>query len=261
MPVVVYQMGKVGSISVLAALQDCGCNPLHHVHVLNPRYMRPGTAHDPEHEKAARAVYSNIVERRRPAKFITLAREPIGRCVSAFFQAENFRAYAGRPLVEAEWSLEQLAQLFGTRLTHMAFFALTWFDRQIGEVLGIDVFAEPFPHKAGFAWCRQGPFELIVLRSELDDSLKERALRDFLGLDELRMRRANVGEEKDHARLYRRFRDSARLPDSYVERLLGSRYARHFYTQQEIERLRAQWTEAGRDLPIPADNPGRLDGL
>jgi hypothetical protein len=260
-PIVIYQMGKVGSMSVLGALQDCGCEPLHHVHVMNPEYMRPGTTHDPEHEKAARAVYSNVVERRRPAKFITLVREPIGRCVSAFFQAENFRAYAGRPLVVAEWSLEQLARLFGAQLTNMAFFALTWFDRQIGEMLGIDVYSEPFPHQAGFATYGQGPFELIVLRSELDDSIKERALAAFLGLDGLRMRQANVGEEKEHAELYRRFRDSARLPDSYVERLLGSRYARHFYAQQEIRLLRARWTDAGRDLLIPAHSPGRLDGL
>jgi hypothetical protein len=124
-PVVIYQMGKVGSMSVLAALQDCGYEPLHHVHVMNPKYMRSGTTHDPVHERNALAAYRDIIEAGRPAKFITLVREPIGRCISAFFQAESFRAYAGRPLVESEWSLEQLAALFGSRLTHMAFFALT----------------------------------------------------------------------------------------------------------------------------------------
>jgi hypothetical protein len=128
-------------------------------------------------------------------------------------------------------------------------------------VLGIDVYAEPFPREAGFATYRQGPFELIVLRSELDDSLKEKALAVFLRLDGFRVRRTNVGEEKEHAGLYSRFRDSARLPDVYIERLLGSRYTRHFYTQGETERLRARWTDPRRDLPIPADNPARLDSL
>ena len=77
----------------------------------------------------------------------------------------------------------------------------------------------------------------------------------FLGLDGFEIERANVGGQKAYAEVYRRFRESIRLPDDYIEGMLSSRHMRHFYSQQEIERFRAYWSHPGRSLPIEAGLP------
>jgi len=247
MPVVVYQMGKVGSMALVASLERQGVRPVYHVHAMNPAGERP--------QQAARVAYEEIVLAQRPAKFITLVRETIARNVSAFFQEENFVRHTGRRFAEFGGSLEELARVFGSKLRHMSVFPLTWFDRQVKEVLGIDVYAEPFDQARGFVRLSQGVHELLVLKSELDDRSKAAAVATFLNLDGFEIERANVGGQKAYAEAYRRFRESVRLPEAYIEGMLSSRHMRHFYSEPEIERFRAYWSDPGRNLPVQAGLP------
>jgi hypothetical protein len=246
-PVVVYQMGKVGSMALVASLERQGVGPVYHLHALNPAGERP--------QQAARLVYEEMVLAQRPAKFIALVRETIARNVSAFFQEENFVRHTGQRFAEFGGSLEELARLFGSKLHHMSIFPLTWFDRQVKQVLGIDVYAEPFDRSRGFVRLGRGAHELLVLKSELDDRSKAAAVATFLNLDGFEIERANVGGQKAYAEVYRRFRESIRLPDTYIEGILSSRYMRHFYSEQEIERFRAYWSDPDRSLPVEVGLP------
>src|SRR5690606_4448859 len=83
-PVLVYQMGKVGSSSVVNALEDLGEEPVLHCHTLTRR----GVAHAvqrqrrsvspglPEHLLVSRQLQGRIGRLRRPLRIVTLTREP-----------------------------------------------------------------------------------------------------------------------------------------------------------------------------------------
>ena len=84
---------------------------------------------------------------------------------------------------------------------------------------------------------------MLLMRLELDDVDKECAIADFLGEPSFSMQSANVGESRDYADGYRRFKREARLPPDYVERKLASRYAQHFYSAEERREIARRWTD------------------
>lgn len=85
-------------------------------------------------------------------------------------------------------------------------------------------------------------FELLVMRLEDLTRCGERAIGEFLGLGSFVLRSANVGDEKRHAAVYRQFKESIVLPQWYTDRMYDSRFARHFYSEQEIGGFRRKWS-------------------
>jgi hypothetical protein len=118
-------------------------------------------------------------------------------------------------------------------------------------VTNIDVFDYPFPTKKGFQVIRQGYFELLILKLEIDDSIKERAIKEFLGLKDFRLIRANIGQEKNYAESYRDFLRTIHLPEEYVQMLNASDYAKHFYSKKEIDAVQAKWRDRITRAELP----------
>jgi len=182
-------------------------------------------------------IYKNIIAKRQPAKVITLVREPVANNVSMFFQVFGEYADPGRGV--ADYATEELIQIFLDRYIHTR--PLTWLDAELKTTLGIDVYSCPFPIEKGCLAMRQGHVELLVMKCELPDSAKERAIAEFVGLDNLTLVRSNVTGNKGYSRQYDEFRQSIRLPKSYLDRMYGSKYAMWFYGAPEREQLWKQW--------------------
>ena len=129
-PIVVYQMGKVGSSSVTESLKLAGVNHVFHVHRMNPDNIQRvrkeylDNNQRPLDEKVGERLCRSIVERRRKAKFITLVREPISRNISAFFQ--NFMRFTGAEYDDADYTIEELVEIFIRDYKHSV--PSTWFD-------------------------------------------------------------------------------------------------------------------------------------
>jgi len=51
----------------------------------------------------------------------------------------------------------------------------------------------------------------------------------------------NVGGEKIYAPLYRDFKHRISVPQVYIDEMYTSRYARYFYSQEELERFGRKW--------------------
>ena len=130
-PVLIYQMGKVGSSSIYRSLCRQYDGVVGHTHVSAPAHATP----------LVRLIFEWTVANSQPLKVISLTREPVGRNVSSFFQ--NFELFTGLPYEEAKFSIEQLREIFLETFTHDA--PLTWFDRHILKTFGIDVYSKPFP--------------------------------------------------------------------------------------------------------------------
>lgn len=223
-PILVYQMGKVGSTSIEHSLKASVPNLCLHTHTL---------AETP----VAREILANYALRGRPLYVISLVREPIGRNISSFFQ--NFEREVGTPFEEANMSTPDLIDRFLYRFPHET--PLLWFQRNIERWLDIDVYAHSFPD-SGIQFIEHGNTRLLLMRLTAPDEQKQDAIAELLGLDHFTITRSNVGAEKPYATAYSAFRDAFSAPEWMIRRLYDSTYFGHFYDDQEKARLIQKWT-------------------
>ena len=94
-PVIVYQMAKVASTTVVEAVNRVDGYQAFQVHLMDPDHIR--RVHSAMRRRGlegaemdtdilGRALYRGVVKAGRVAKVITLVREPIGRNISFYFQ-------------------------------------------------------------------------------------------------------------------------------------------------------------------------------
>lgn len=263
-PLLIYTMGKVGSLTVARSL--AASHPelsVYQIHWLDAERLQREEAiarrARRRHGVSIRPAYiwRGQYLRRRLAEargwpVVTLVRDPVARNVSSFFQ--NLRVFYGyraeRELAAKGEArvLEELSRLFEEEFVPEAKMAavdaspLSWFEIELEPALGIDVFAKPFPIAEGFG-CYESPrARLLLIRLEDLARCGKRAFQ-ALGIDDFEPVQRNVGDTKGYADLYRRFRETIALPSSYLDRLYGSRLAQHFYTPDEIAAFRARWRE------------------
>jgi Putative capsular polysaccharide synthesis protein len=250
-PVLVYQMGKVGSSSVYFSLKELGIKPVFHPHFLLPFLVRDDREVFDESIKSSLKmkfkkivarrngyfIYKNIIAAKRKVKVISLTREPISRNISAFFQ--SFERETGKRYEDANFTPQELTDIFIKFYPHHI--PLQWFDENIKKCLGIDIYEYAFPKEQGFLSIHKDNIDLLVIKSEIADNVKEQAIADFLGLKEFKLARMNVGENKSYRDMYKAFKQALKLPSSYVEEMCNSKYFNHFYTEEEIKKVFAQW--------------------
>lgn len=253
-PIIVYQMGKVGSSSVIDSLKLYGLKPVFHIHRLNPNNIKKVRQEYLDHnqippdEWVGESLYVDIVKKRRKANFITLIREPISRNISAFFQ--NFERFTGIGYKNANLAIEELVRIFIKEYEHSV--PLTWFDVEMKQTLGIDVYDYPFPKEKGYLSIKKGNFKVLILKSEIDDSVKENAIAEFLDIDEdLKLVRGNIGGDKEYAEAYRNFLEVIKLPKTYVEIMCNSEYTQHFYGDNDIESIQMKWNDNICQIELP----------
>jgi hypothetical protein len=265
-PIVVYQMGKVGSRSVYDSL--CALRlgvKVYHIHLMN---------HLDEIEQGLRKAFKNpnmsieAVEQGRalrreiqrdtdrPWCLISLVRDPVARNVSRFFQSlDEMDPQIRERCTAGQVDVDELAHTLVTRWERHS--DSQWFDTQVKEVFGIDVYARPFNTEQGFDAYVEGRFRMIVIRLENLDACFEEAIRQFLGIPRARLRTRNRSDDKWYGRIYREFITRVTLPVDYVQEVYASKFARHFYTCEELNRSRDRWSK-GRAAAASGDLNGPL---
>ena len=265
-PVLVLQMGKVGSRSVEAGLEArVKDRPVYHSHFLSPDRVaetekaRRMYFRGERHRYLTRQWLSEFVLRTyrahkddRTWKVVTITREPVGRNISAFFEnlylvptgnegefTISSDVYGLEPMVVSADDTDVLAELFFERARHDT--PLKFFDREIRDIFGVDVIKAGFPIEKGYEIYRSGRVELLVLRLEDLSRCAEPAFREFLGLDNFELVNRNIASEKHYASLYSAFKKSVDINENYVRTLLDSDYMRTFYSEDEIRDAEGRW--------------------
>jgi hypothetical protein len=250
-PILVYQMGKVGSSTVyrslLAAAPGREVFQVHLLHDLDAmeaavrtRHANPSrTLAQIERGRKLRARVDRSVD--ESWNVITLTRDPVQRNVSAFF--ENLTELV--PDAEARRSRDELTtsflrDVFLDRYEHSA--PLTWFPAQLEPVFGVDVYATRFDAARGTDVYESPRGRLLLIRLEDLGTQGVPAIREFLGLDRFSLVQKNISSGKSYAGIYEAFGREIVLPDDYLDRMYDSQYARHFYTDSEIDAFRRRWT-------------------
>lgn len=271
-PILVYQMGGVGSSSIRNSLFRCEdpqtrlvlmCHEFFPIRnrdlnriVIEPE-CRDYLTRECEHDRQVfeqfplprrlgwlfrkkfytQRIYEAYVKTEHRLRVITLVRDPVAHNVSLFFQV--FDQYVGKTIEQSDYDVEDLIRVFLERYVYSR--PLTWLDAELKATLGIDVFRHEFPTDSGYSVINSGNVSLLILKSELDDVRKAEAISSFLGLNKFEIVRSNVTGDKSHGRQYEEFKKRIRIPEALLEELYESKYARHFYSEEERAQFRARW--------------------
>lgn len=275
-------MGKVGSTSVVSALQRIfPAQRIHQTHLLSDEGVLRGMewwldqpnaprVKVPDHLLASIELGRQLADGVDSADWylLCLVREPVGRNVSAFFQdlhrqwlphlPATSREICTRVLkgsadpTEAEFRalLSDLSDVFENKFPHGWYDR--WFDEEMRDVFGIDVFAGEFPTDRGFQIYRNGTVRMLLLRIEDLPQVFDVAVREWLdgspfatvALPPWREERANDAGAKRYADLYRAFLDARLVSPEILATVGDSRTARHFYTPAERAEFRSRWEGA-----------------
>jgi hypothetical protein len=257
-PIIVYQMGEAESQTIVASLQNAYRNhhldvPIHLVPVQEKlavlkkktprRSAKPVGRPDPI-AKSMQLIKAIDADPGQRWNLASLVRDPVARSVDSFFQNldEYFPDWKERYANE-KLGLDELRESFlDDPAIHHA--ADSWFDAQLKPLFGIDVYASDFPIEAGYKIYESSPrARLLLMRLEDLNDCAQRAMLEFLGLEDFKLYDANGSADNTCADLCQAFKAKA-LPREYVDRMYSTRFARHFYTESQIEGFRHKWTES-----------------
>ncbi len=249
--VLIYQMGKVASSTVKATLQQLPRYEVHQVH----RLVMSNIARV-HHEHRIRGwemptgdpggIYlQDALRSGRPAKVVTLVREPVGRNISYYFQ--NLDKILDRVRAH-ELPIQTIIDGF-TEAFPYSDDPLTWFDYEFAQALGVDIYESGFQAGMNAHRAQAGPYDILVLRADAPDDVKRDALRAFLNEPDLEMRQANVTADKPSASAYRDFRALVKFPEPYLDRMFTSRYARFFFDSGSLARWYEAYASGGAVVP------------
>lgn len=272
--IVVYQMGKVGSSTVVKSLQALKNMNVYHIHGLTQFNIERTENICKQNFPRMRRVHNHILESqylkrqldkglksKNKWKIVTLVREPIARNISSFFEVlEMVLGYDYKNKIKQlkiESIVEELTELFIEK--HIEYEnekSLEWFDTELKPALNIDVYAQEFPKSKGYEIYDFEHAELLLLRLENLSECAGDAFKNFLGIDGFQLVKDNIGSQKGYDTIYQGFLDSIVLPGSYVDKMYSSKYMRHFYSESEIEALKVKWSSkaivgSSRSLVVP----------
>jgi hypothetical protein len=253
-PIFVYQMGRVGSISIFESLRNAYTDlaieiPIYHFHYLanfgklaeraKKDFVDPTKFLESlESHKTNRETVLNL-----PAQIfniVSLVRDPIARNVSTFFHAlDEFIPDWEQRRNEGNLDVNELHRVFLSKDSYI-WTALNWFDEQVTPVFGLNVFATPFSTDLGYKIYSSPKANLLVIRLENLNDCVNQALHEFLGIDNFRLLRINTGEDRKTGGLYRLFMTKP-LPEGYIDRMYDTKLAKHFYTVVELDAFKRNW--------------------
>jgi hypothetical protein len=250
-------MGKVGSSSIVKSLKAMKLDrSVYHVHFLNKDNIQKA-------DRMLHEIYGNhynvnrwclyesrfvikhfLQQQNKNLKIISLVREPVARNISSFFyNIDKFIPNCAALYEKGQIDIADITQCYMQRF-HEHSYPLTWFDEEMKQVFGIDVFSANVSlsqEQRVFVY-KHGDLDLLVLKTEDIDDIAQKALQEFLQIREFRLKQSNISSEKHYNRVYDDFTRLAQLPESYLSTMYESKYVNYFYRPKEIERFKARWS-------------------
>ncbi len=237
-----WTMGKVGSTTISYSLFMAGFYTLDIHTLFSPQVTkreagapaRNGGPRLPHHIIRSRRAGRLLAEAEAPIEIITAVREPIGRNISAFFQ--NVK----KPEVEGK-STEELIAFYKDSYPHAI--PLEWFDNELRRGTGVDLLAQPFDIERGWSIHEEGRFRFLTIRLDGPAEAMSDGLDAFLG-EPIHIASQNDSRGKFYADIYKNVKENISFDKEEIKKMYGSRYAKAFWSPEEIKDLRQRWSRA-----------------
>lgn len=235
-PLFLYQMGKVGSSTHRNTLQER--YHVYHLHTLKDFLSKYESIHE---------RMSNLEQ--RELDLITIAREPVGRKISTFFQnlVDTHYSFSFESESEAAAAgVDELLKRFHAWEEGIEE-ATSWYDRHFEPATGVCLYDYDFDKDRGWAIHKSGRWRMLVLRFTDIKINHVEALNYFVTTrfgDRARidaLRASNISSKKWYSERMEEFRKRLYFSTSELDLAYDSRYMRYFHTDQEIARMRSLW--------------------
>lgn len=254
-PIIVYQMGKVGSKTIEASLHDYFAHQnirarVYHTHnLVNLDEMEKKFIANKNRPNAKGtlaqirkdAKLKTFIDKNPKQKWnlISLVRDPVAQNVGSFFHVlKEFIPDWKQQYESGSLDLDKLQKLFIDKYPHLA--TKRWFETQMQPMWDIDIYAVPFDKERGFMIYRSERADLLLIRLEDLNECASQAFDEFLNFKDFKLVNANIGDEKEYKELYTKFKAHP-LPVKFIESMYDSHFMRHFYSDEETIKLKKIW--------------------
>jgi hypothetical protein len=241
-PIIILTPGKVGSSSVYYTLKKQATNQVFHIHNFSKEGIETSIRdhiHSNRKSKPLHLIVSKILRKKLTTYtgklfIISIIREPISREISSFFQnTDQYKDTLENKNLQIDADLAQkiLHEKFESNICKEL---KDWFDLEIKNNFGIDVFAEKFDHENKYVISKHNNNHLLLLKMEDLDSVFPKAIKEFLTLDApLKLLKANVGDKKHYASTYKNIKKSIKLSQKDINQIVNSTFFQHFYLEDK----------------------------
>ncbi|GAK16772.1 LOW QUALITY PROTEIN: capsular polysaccharide synthesis enzyme CpsE [Vibrio sp. JCM 19053] len=243
-PVLIYQMGKVGSSALEHSIPDS--IHLHDLMTVDAqKQISPVRAqlHKPQinalKRRLKRITMSRMLKRKKKSSNYLAGATDRTKCLNvlsstSFWMADKYLKDDSAIRTERP---QLLQEAFDKHMNHQ--YALQWFDNEIKQLTGIDVFNESFNHEVGYQTYHNNNFSLLVIRSDKLTKANS-AVEDFLGYP-VDVVYENQSDNKWYSPLMKEFKTQFQPTPEYVEEMLNSKLTKHFFSNTEITDLKQQY--------------------
>jgi hypothetical protein len=251
--ILVFQPGKVGSSSVKESLIAAGVGaPIETPHIISrdglddaERKHRALGIDLPPWYELGRRLNQEIPAGEWSWKVVTIFRDPIARIMSGFFQ-EAARFHPDEFPEHGDWDYERIESHLLREFSGIepaTDFTFSWFDRELATVFGVDAYADPFDHDAGFVQLEGERCSVLVLQYEkLGAAFPAAAGRFFRAGEPIPLLHVHDSRDKPYSAMYQNIVESFRLPASTCEKLYSTRFTSHFFDASERRALIERWS-------------------
>ncbi len=241
MLIVSYQMGKVASSAITSSIKNCiqihSLNGEEPIKYFSSRYTGSLKGRILQYfkwkyvSKKLNKKIKKATSKNEKIKFIVGVREPVSRNISGYFQTLT-------PRLSNE-NIEEHIIGFYSFCPHLA--PCYWFDLELKKHFGFNVYSYPFNKEKGFSIINYGEMDYFIYQFEKIGKI-ENELNKFLEIDDFEIVRENESTKKWSASLYKEFKNNVKFDKNYLNLLYSSRYCKHFYSADDIEKFINKWS-------------------
>lgn len=168
-----------------------------------------------------------------PVKIISCVRPQEDRVTSDFFYNLEYRLVKFRMHIESSYRLKNYTNIIedlyfeSIEYWEKMYQKYDYFDREIKELTGIDVYAVPFDKSKGFQIYKKNNFELMIIKSSHINQLTKE-ISNFSGNKAFDDTPKNHSSQKWYYSIYKEFYTDS-VKSAVKERFKNTKYSTHFY--------------------------------
>ncbi|MCP4523617.1 MAG: hypothetical protein GY828_05375 [Candidatus Gracilibacteria bacterium] len=242
--VIVFTMGKVGTLTICNSLRSVGYK---HVHPHSLCYTRPGI----HFVKVKLSFLNNIKytiktflkrlkvwvwkKLNNEILIISGVRDPFSRNISAFFEQVHYLGGISNVATSKE-----IIAFFEASCEFDA--PLNWFDKEVLKVTGINVYNYPFDKEKGFVIINKGKFRLLIFRIDKLNKLSNE-ISEFIDEKKFSIISTNLSKHGDYPTQLNNLKKTYKYDVELSQRYKHSKYFQHFYTSEERKDFVERWSK------------------
>lgn len=253
-PILIHQMGKVGSSSLARALGAIeGLPPVCQIHFLS-RIERAKARENfkkwnreiPNHLKASDYL-SSIIEQEISENLVwpvvTIVRDPVARQLSDVFQNPEIIGCKAGESPDPIKVLDFL-QTYCRNFDEANDYICNWINNEFIQYWNIPVYENPFDEAKQFELIKTNRVRALILRLEdFPNSITNEAVFQSWLQRPIRLTatQENAAASRKSFDSYRQVLSKLSIPRKYLEKVYSSRYSRHFYGESRSQLIQ-KWS-------------------